>query len=78
MITVNVLSKGQIVIPKAIRDLLGINTGDEMLLDVETDRIVLKTKYDPVEVFREVSGTSKTRVSAKSIKKDLEARYDGN
>ena len=33
MISKNVLAKGQIVIPKTIRDLLGINVGDKMIVD---------------------------------------------
>jgi AbrB family looped-hinge helix DNA binding protein len=76
MISKNVLAKGQIVIPKTIRDLLGINVGDEMVIDVENDRIILSKKKDVVDVFSEVSKQSRSKISMKEIKRELEARYE--
>lgn len=35
-------SKGQIVLPKQVRDALGLNTGDALAVAVDGDRIVLK------------------------------------
>jgi len=77
MITRNVLAKGQIVIPKTIRDLLGINVGDEVDIDVEDDKIVLSKKQDVASVFLEVCEKSKGKPSMKEIKKELKARYEG-
>ncbi len=78
MISKNVLAKGQIVIPKTIRDLLGINVGDEMVIDVENDRIILSKKKDVVDVFSEVSKQSTGKISMKEIKRELEAGYEGD
>ncbi len=76
MISKNVLAKGQIVIPKAIRDLLGINVGDEMIIDIENEKIILSKKQNVVDVFLEVSKRSSGKISMKEIKRELETRYE--
>ncbi|MCD6461533.1 MAG: AbrB/MazE/SpoVT family DNA-binding domain-containing protein [Thermoplasmata archaeon] len=78
MITKKVLAKGQVVIPKAIRDMLGVNVGDEMVVDVEGGRIILSKKRDVVRVFSEVARTSGRRVEMAEIKHILEERYGGD
>lgn len=40
-VTARMSSKGQITIPKAVRDALGIDTGDDVVFRVEGDRAVL-------------------------------------
>jgi AbrB family looped-hinge helix DNA binding protein len=76
MILKNVLAKGQIVIPKTIRELLGINIGDKMIVDVENGKIILSKKQDIVETFVEVSKKSPGKISIKKINKDLKSRYE--
>lgn len=76
MILKNVLAKGQIVIPKTIRDLLGINIGDKMIVDIENGKIILSKKQDIMNTFIEVSKKSPGKVSIKEIKKELEKRYE--
>ncbi len=76
MISKNVLAKGQIVIPKAIRDLLGINVGDEMTIDIENEKIILSKKQNVVDVFLEVSKRSPGKISMKKIKRELKTRYE--
>ena len=44
LITTRVSKKSQIVIPKKIRDTVGISEGDELIVDVEGDRVILKVK----------------------------------
>ena len=39
MIEKKVLKKGQVVIPKDIRDLLGLHEGDKVKIDLEGDTI---------------------------------------
>ncbi len=78
MISKSVLAKGQIVIPKTIRDLLGINVGDEMIIDVEDDKITLSKKQNVVDVFSEVCKRSPGKISIKEIKRELETRYEGD
>ena len=76
MISKNVLAKGQIVIPKTIRDLMGINVGDEMIIDIEDEKIILSKKQNVMEVFLEVCKKSSTKIPMKKIKRELEARYE--
>lgn len=60
---VKVGPKGQIVIPKAIREKIGINPSDVVLLDIEGERAVVETiRWDPLEKISEIS----RRVGAKS------------
>ncbi len=40
-IAARVTSKGQVTVPKAVRDALGISEGDEVVFRVEGDRAVL-------------------------------------
>jgi AbrB family looped-hinge helix DNA binding protein len=53
MDTVTVSSKGQIAIPKEIRDKLGIHEGSLLLLDVQSDVITLRRD---VSGWRELDG----------------------
>ena len=76
MISKNVLAKGQIVIPKTIRDLLGINIGDRMIVDVENGKIILSKKQNMSDAFLEVCKKSPGKISMKEIKRDLESRYE--
>ncbi len=46
MATVKVGPKGQIVIPKEVRDMFGINAGDMLLLLADVDRGVAIHHYD--------------------------------
>ncbi len=75
MISKNVLAKGQIVIPKTIRDLLGINVGDEIIIDVENEKIVLTKKQNIVDIFLDVCKRSSGKISMKEIKRELKTRY---
>jgi AbrB family looped-hinge helix DNA binding protein len=76
MLSRKVLAKGQVVIPKTIRQLLGINEGDDMVIDVDKDRIILSKKSDVSEIFSEVVERKGKNISMKDIKRDLEARYE--
>ena len=76
MLSRNVLSKGQIVIPKDIRDMLDIHTGDEIEIDVDKDRMILTKKLSASEIFEEVSRTNNVNSSMEDIKKILKERYE--
>lgn len=76
MISKNVLAKGQIVIPKTIRDLLGINVGDEIVIDVKNENIILSKKQNAVNVFTEVCKGCSSKISMKEIKREIETRHE--
>lgn len=53
---VRVGPKGQIVIPKAIRDSLGIKPDDVVLVDLEGEKATLEmVRESPIEVLSEVA-----------------------
>lgn len=76
MISRHVLGKGQIVIPKVLRETLGIHEGDLVQIEMVEDHLILSKATDPVDVFREVSSSSETSISMEDIKKELESRYE--
>lgn len=45
-----VTSKGQVTVPRAVRDALGINEGDELLFRVEGNRAVLARTPDSLSL----------------------------
>ena len=48
MATVKIGDKGQIVIPKEVRELFGINPGDTLLLLADVERGIALVSYDEV------------------------------
>jgi antitoxin PrlF len=49
-----VTSKGQITVPKAVRDALGIQTGDELVFRVDGNRAVLARTPDFLGLARSI------------------------
>lgn len=70
--------KGQVVIPKDIRDQLGIKPGSEVTFELKDDGIVMKparTGKEFVEYFR--SGPKlKKPMSIKDFKKTIDEQYE--
>lgn len=50
-----VTSKGQVTVPKAVRDALGLSEGDEVVFRVEGNRAVLARTVDFLELAGSVS-----------------------
>lgn len=57
MIKAKVSKKSQIVIPKEIRERVGISEGDELIIDVEGTRVILRAK--PKNYTRSLRGLHK-------------------
>ncbi len=58
-----VTSKGQVTVPKAVRDALGIEEGDEVVFRVEGKRAVLaRTPH-----FLELAGTVEVPVARRNV-----------
>ena len=49
-VAAKVTSKGQITIPRAVRDALGITAGDEVVFRVESHRAVLARSLDLLDL----------------------------
>jgi antitoxin PrlF len=54
-VSAKVTSKGQVTLPKAVRDALGLRRGDEVVFRVESDRAVLAKTPDFLELADAVS-----------------------
>ena len=70
--------KGQVVIPKDIRNFLGLHKGQKVVFEINEDKIILK-KPDPisfVEDFLNVPRRLKKGLSTKEIKKTILEQYD--
>lgn len=69
--------KGQIVIPKDVRDYLGLKSGSEVVFDVKDHSVVMKPKKSArtfVEEFTNVKGKVK-KIGIKRIKDTMEMEY---
>lgn len=58
-----VTSKGQITVPKVVRDALGINEGDQVVFRVEGNRAVLARTPD----FLDLAGTVKVPAAKRNV-----------
>ena len=56
MIVVRVDSKGRIVIPKQLREKLGIKEGDMVVLQLENSRLIVRKTHDPFKRLEELLG----------------------
>jgi len=71
-------SKGQVIIPKAMRKALKIELGSKVLFKLEGDEIILKRYFDAVAVFERIakSGKSVSKIDPHAAyEEELEERY---
>lgn len=71
--------KGQIVLPKDVRDYLNIKPGSRIILEIRGTEVVLKperTADDFVDYFSKTLKKPRRRISMRTIKKALEEEYD--
>lgn len=61
--TAKVTTKGQVTVPKVVRDALGIGEGDEVLFRVEGNRAVLARTPD----FLELAGSIKVPAAKRNV-----------
>jgi len=60
-----ITSKGQVTVPKRIRETLGLRPGSQVDFLVEDDRVVLRPHGIPAEVFAKWRGYAKDRLQTK-------------
>ncbi len=76
MIEKKVLKKGQVVIPKDIRDLLGLHEGDNVKIDIEGDTIKITKERDVSSRLREIAQKHDKELDTEEIKKQLKERHE--
>ncbi len=62
-VAAKVTSKGQVTVPKAVRDALGIHEGDEVVFRVEGNRAVLARTPD----FLDLAGTISVPATKRNV-----------
>ena len=72
--------KGQIVIPKDIREYVGLMPGDEVVMEVRGKEVVLRSGVNPrdfVETFCSVTGKKLTKKVdlERLLEKEVEERF---
>ena len=80
MITATISSKGQIAIPKAVRDRLNLRAGTEVLIDVQGEALVMKRVIREFPDWRTMEGMSQgSELLTKALEEDRaaeNAHYD--
>ena len=69
MLTTRVSSKGQVVIPKPVRDKLGLLPGTVLRVEVEGKRVVLEPLSEPPEEVFVEAGSRVTEEALKEVKR---------
>jgi AbrB family looped-hinge helix DNA binding protein len=72
-------TKGQIVVPKDVRDQLGLKPGSEIVFEINGDTAVIRAKTkskDFVEEFAAITPKKLKTISVREIKSILDEQYD--
>ena len=68
--------KGQLVIPKDIREYLGLRKGEKVVFEIKNKEVVIKQEQNPEEFLHNFLNTPKIKRSKKSIKGMILEQYD--
>jgi len=70
--------KGQIVIPKDIREYLGLKPGSEIIFEIKEGMVLIRPKKDPKEFVEEFTNVPKKlkKIDIKKLKSILEEEYE--
>ena len=74
--TVKITDKGQISIPKDVRNEMHLTEGETLVMIVEHDKIVLEKSSTIKRKLKLQEGTKTMIMSEETLKKDWDNRYD--
>jgi len=70
-------SKGQIVIPKIVRESLGIQPGDEVLMEIKEKELLIRSEVDPESFVEDFCSITKKKLTRKiDLKRILEEEVE--
>ncbi len=75
MPTVTLSSKGQLVLPKPVRDALGLKPGQRLSITVEDRRIVIEADEPPVSSWQPLNPAG-VRLSAAELSRPVDLKRD--
>lgn len=72
--------KGQVVIPKDIREYLGLSRGNKVVFEVRNKEVILKQEDNPDKFLKDFFNIPKIKrkISVKELKKVYEEQYERN
>ena len=78
-VKVRVGPKGQIVIPKVVREFLGIKAGDEVMMEIRGKELLIKSKVEPEKFVNDFCSITERKLTEKVdlkkiIKEEVEER----
>ena len=59
MVTTTLSSKGQMIVPKRIRDALALKPGDDLVVELEPDGFSVRTRHNRKGAIERLSGSLK-------------------
>lgn len=70
--------KGQVVIPKDIREFLDLKKNEKVIFEIKNQEVILKKEQDPKEFLEDFLNVPKLKrkITTKEIKKIIEEEYD--
>ena len=68
--------KGQVVIPKDVRELLNIKPGSEVLIEVRNDEIIIRSNLNGQEFLKKFIETPKKLSKKIDFKKVYDKQYE--
>lgn len=74
--TVKISDKGQISIPKAIREAMDLREGETLVMVSDGKKIVLEKPEKLVKSMRESESRQNMAISEQSLRKDWDNEYD--
>jgi len=64
-VKVRVGPKGQIVIPKVVREFLGIKAGDEVMMEIRGKELLIKSKVEPEKFVNDFCSITERKLTEK-------------
>jgi len=74
--TVKISDKGQISIPKDIREELNLKQGETLVMIIEGKKIVIQKSDRIIKKLKSDEGEETMKMSEHSLKKDWDNKYD--